>query len=50
MDEVVAIFLGFVCGLPLGIVAGWIAAQMLIPRSSTVVVERSEHGYVIHER
>jgi cell division septal protein FtsQ len=43
------VFIGIFIGLPLGVTIGWLASQAISPRPSTVVVERTEHGYVIHE-
>jgi Na+/H+-dicarboxylate symporter len=49
-DEAVWVFLGVVIGVPVGVVLGWVAAQMVIPHSDTVVLERTDHGYIIHEK
>jgi hypothetical protein len=48
-DEAVWIFVGVLIGIPLGAVATWIFTQVLNPQSSTVVLERTERGYIIHE-
>lgn len=48
LDESTAIFVGVICGLPLGIVLGWVIAQ-LISKPSTVVIQKLDNGYVIRE-
>jgi hypothetical protein len=50
-DEVAWIFFGILIGIPLGTVAGWIIAQVVQPRASTVLVERTQDGgYLIVEK
>lgn len=50
-DEAAWIFCGILIGIPLGVVAGWIAAQLVLPKASTVLVQKTdEGGYLIVEK
>jgi hypothetical protein len=50
-DEVTWIFIGVLIGIPLGTVAGWVLAQLVQPRPSAVVVQKTdEGGYIILEK
>ena len=49
-DEAAWVFVGVLVGVPLGIVVGWVLAQLAQPKASTVLIEKTDHGYIIHER
>jgi hypothetical protein len=50
-EAVVWVFVGFLIGLPSGLILGYIAAQIVQPKAkaSTVILQKTENGYVIRE-
>jgi len=45
------IFVGIIIGVPAGLVLGWLVAQLAAPKSSTVLVQKTdEGGYLIVEK
>jgi len=49
-DEVAWVFVGVLIGVGIGLPLGLILGQLILPRPSTVLIERTEKGYIIHER
>jgi hypothetical protein len=48
-STVILVFLGFIGGLSLGLVGGYLLAQIVLAKNSVVRVERDEKGYTIIE-
>lgn len=49
-DETLWVFVGVLIGIPLGVVGGWVLAQITLQRPSTVLVQKTEDGYIIVEK